>query len=141
MVGLRFGHHSTTALYSVVVQASFPSISVCRAPPSLPFLQDVPSQPTAVFCLSLLSRPHILAGQTPLRNSQAGPHGSASCRVELKEQVPAPSHLVSWFSLQLGTQETGTDHMETMEENAHTMNKHPCRSEASPMFSLTHNYA
>ena len=81
MVGLRFGHHSTTALYSVVVQASFPSISVCRAPPSLPFLQDVPSQPTAVFCLSLLSRPHILAPSPCLQQwtpSQAGWAGQGS---------------------------------------------------------------
>ena len=77
MVGLRFGHHSTMALYSVVVQASFPSISVCRAPPSLPFLQDVPSQPTAVFCLSLLSRPHILAPSPCLQQWPPSPAGWA----------------------------------------------------------------
>ena len=32
-----------------------------RAPPSLPAPQDVSSQPTAVLCLAMLSRPHISA--------------------------------------------------------------------------------
>ena len=81
MVGLGFGHHSTMALYSVVVQASSPSISVRRAPPSLPFLQVVSSQPTAVLCLGLLSRPHIPASSPCLQwwtPSQAGWAGQGS---------------------------------------------------------------
>ena len=40
-MGFFFGHHSPMALCSIVVQASSSSIAVCRAPPSLPFLQDV----------------------------------------------------------------------------------------------------
>jgi len=92
MVGLRFGHHSTMALYSVVVQSSSPSISVCRAPPSLPFLQDVPSQPTAVLCLSLLSRPHILAPSPCLQQwtpSQAGWAGQGSVHCVQVSLCPA----------------------------------------------------
>ena len=61
MVGLPFGHHSTVALCSLVVQASSTSILAYRAPPSPPSPQDVSSQHTAVLCLGLLSRPHISA--------------------------------------------------------------------------------
>ena len=75
MAGLRFGHDSAMALCARVVQASSPSIPVCRAPPSLPFPKGVSSQPRAELCLGLLSRPHIPAPSPFLQRwtpSQAG---------------------------------------------------------------------
>ena len=75
MARLRFGHDSAMALCARVVQASSPSIPVCRAPTSLPFPQGVSSPPIAVLCLGLLSRPHIPAPSPCLQRrtpSQAG---------------------------------------------------------------------
>ena len=57
------------------------NIPIYRAPPSLSFLQDVPSQPTAVLCLGLFSRPHIPAPSPCLQwwtPSQAGWAGQGS---------------------------------------------------------------
>ena len=57
------------------------NIPIYRAPPSLPFLQDVLSQPTAVLRLGLLSRPHIPAPSPCLQwwtPSQAGWAGQGS---------------------------------------------------------------
>ena len=60
------------------------NIPIYRAPPSLRFLQDVSSQPTAVLCLGLLSRPHIPAPSpcllwwTPSPAGWAG-QGSVPC--------------------------------------------------------------
>ena len=57
------------------------NIPIYRAPPSLRFLQDVSSQPTAVLCLGLLSRPHIPAPSPCLQQwtlSQAGWAGQGS---------------------------------------------------------------
>ena len=59
--GLLLWHHSPMALCAMVVQASSTCIPMCRPTPSLPSPQDVSSQPTAVLCLGLLSRPHIPA--------------------------------------------------------------------------------
>ena len=55
-----------------------------RAPPSLPSPQDVSSWPTAVLCLSLLSKPHVpahspcLHWRTPSQAGWAG-QGSLPC--------------------------------------------------------------
>ena len=81
---LPFGHHSPKALCAMVVQASSTCIPMCRPTPSLPSPQDVSSQPTAVLCLGLLSRPHIPAPSPCLQQwtpSQAGwaELGSAPC--------------------------------------------------------------
>ena len=57
------------------------NIPIYRAPPSLRFLQDVSSQPTAVLCLGLLSRPHIPAPSPCLQQwalSQAAWAGQGS---------------------------------------------------------------
>ena len=57
------------------------NIPVYRAPPSLPFLQDVSSRTTAVLCLGLLSRCHISAPSPCLQQwtpSQAGWAGQGS---------------------------------------------------------------
>ena len=57
------------------------NIPIYRAPSSLRFLQDVSSQPTAVLCLGLLSRPHIPAPSPCLQQwtpSQAGWAGQGS---------------------------------------------------------------
>ena len=69
------------------------NIPIYRAPPSLSFLQDVPSQPTAVLCLGLFSRPHIPAPSPCLQwwtPSQAGWAGQGSVpRVQVSLCPPA----------------------------------------------------
>ena len=58
-MGFFFGHHPATVLCSMLVQASSTCIPMCRLPLSRPSPQDVSSQPTAVLCLGLLSKPRI----------------------------------------------------------------------------------
>ena len=77
---------------SLVVQASSASIPVCRAPPSLLSPQDVSSQPTAVLCLVLLSKPHIPAPSPCLQwwtPSQAGWAGLGSAAFVQVSLCPA----------------------------------------------------
>ena len=64
MVVLPFGHHSTTLLCFSGGSGFLHKHPVCRAPPSLLSPPDVSSQPTAVLCLGLLSKPHI-SGPSP----------------------------------------------------------------------------
>ena len=68
------------------------NIPIYRAPPSLSFLQDVPSQPTAVLCLGLFSRPHIPAPSPCLQwwtPSQAGWAGLGSAAFVQVSLCPA----------------------------------------------------
>ena len=64
MVVLPFGHHSTTLLCFSGGSGFLHKHPVCRAPPSRLSPQDVSSQPIAVLCLGLLSKPHI-SGPSP----------------------------------------------------------------------------
>ena len=97
--GSSLRHHSTAPLCFSGGSGFLHKHPNCRASPSLPSPQDVSSCPTALFCLGLLSEPHVpaprscLNQRTPYQAGWAG-QGSVPCvQVSLCPACWLPSSL------------------------------------------------